>query len=174
MAFAEGLQKAGIVTCGKHFPGHGDTHQDSHLTLPTVKRSKSVLEKVELFPFRQAIQKKIPMLMTAHVVFPALDPKNPATLSKKILTDLLRKKWKYNGVIISDDFEMKAISEKYSHAEACVLSLEAGVDMLLICRGGEQGLETVEKVYAEVQKSPFLKSQAFQSHARILRLLHRK
>ncbi len=174
LAFAEGLRKAGILACGKHFPGHGDTHQDSHLTLPTVTRSRAVLNKVELFPFWMAVRKKIPMLMTAHVVYPALDPKNPATLSKKILTDLLREKWKYDGVVISDDFEMKAISEKYTYAEACVLALEAGVDMLLICSGGEQGLDVVSQVHREVQKSAFLKEQARASHERILRLRHLK
>ena len=171
LAFAAGLQKAGVIPCGKHFPGHGDTTQDSHLTLPTVERSRSILNRVELFPFRIAVQKKIPMLMTAHVVFTALDAEHPATLSSKILTDLLRKKWKYQGVIISDDFEMKAIAEKYSYEEACVLALEAGVDMLLICRGGETGLAVVERVYREIQKSPTLQARAQESYARILKLL---
>lgn len=171
LAFAAGLQKAGVIPCGKHFPGHGDTAQDSHLVLPTVDRSSSVLNRVELFPFREAVQKKIPMLMTAHVIFKALDTERPATLSSRILTDILRKKWRYQGVIISDDFEMKAIAETYSTEEACVLALEAGVDMLLICRGGEKGLAVVEKVYREVQKSPFLQSRAQESYIRIMKLL---
>lgn len=145
-AFFLGMKKAGLIACGKHFPGHGDTEADSHLTLPTVNRSKEILKKVELAPFRMAIRQGIPMLMTAHVVYRALDPENPATLSSKILRDLLRKKMKFKGIIISDDLEMKAISEKFSLAEASLRSLQAGVDLLLIGRGGEKGREVVESL----------------------------
>jgi len=171
IAFYQGMKKAGIVACGKHFPGHGDTNQDSHLTLPHVKKNRESLKKTELFPFQKAIKARIPMLMTAHVIYSALDPKNPATLSKKILTELLRKEMKFQGVLISDDLEMKAVSKKYTSEESALLSLEAGVDLILICRGGEDGDRIVQKVFQEVQKSPVLKKRIDESYQRVTSLL---
>ena len=98
LAFARGLAKGGILSCGKHFPGHGDTLLDSHLALPTVNRPRAQLERIELLPFREAVAQPIDALMTAHVVYPELDAEaNPATLSYPILTELLRKQWGYRG-----------------------------------------------------------------------------
>lgn len=171
IAFYQGMKKAGIVACGKHFPGHGDTNQDSHLALPRVKRSWESLKKIELVPFREAIKFRMPMLMTAHVVYSALDPKKPATLSKKILTGLLRKEMGFQGVLISDDLKMKAVSEKYTVEESALLSLEAGVDLILICRGGEMGPEIVQKVFREVQKSSALRKRVDESYQRVSRLI---
>ncbi len=167
VAFFQGMKRGGLIACGKHFPGHGDTRSDSHLVLPRVKKSRAGLERVEFHPFREAIRAGIPMLMTAHVVYPALDPKNPATLSRKILQDLLRKKMRFKGVVISDDLNMKAISKKYSPVEAAVRSLEAGVDLILICRGGEEGEEIVEKVAKIVAKDRRLKDRINESFSRI-------
>lgn len=144
LKLAQGLRSGGVIPCGKHFPGHGDTSQDSHLELPIVDRSLSSLESVELPPFAAAVQTKIEMLMTAHVLYPALDKDNPATLSKKILSALLREKMGYEGLIISDDFNMKAISDAYGLGEAARLFLEAGGDIPLICRGEEAELEALE------------------------------
>lgn len=172
LAFEQGMRAEGLVTCGKHFPGHGDTRTDSHLTLPRVNRDRRLLNKIELAPFRAAIERKIPMLMTAHVVYKTLDPKNPATLSSKILTDLLRKKLKFKGVVISDDLQMKAVAQKYSEVESSILSLEAGVDLLLICRGGEEGGVIVEAVTREVSKSPALQARVNESLRRV-QFLHR-
>ncbi len=167
-AFFLGMEKEGMISCGKHFPGHGDTRTDSHLTLPRVPRSVSDLNKVELVPFRMAIRRKIPMLMTAHVVYPAWDPKHPATLSHKILTRLLRQRLGFCGVVISDDLQMKAM--RYSESEACLKSLEAGVDLLLICKGGERGGEIVEQVLRDVGKSPLFRRRVFESLGRVRRL----
>jgi len=111
MAFAEGLRKGGCLACGKHFPGHGDTDQDSHLALPSLPHDLARLHEVELLPFRAAA-KSFPAFMTAHVVFSALDQDVPATLSRRVLTDLLRHELGFTGVIISDDLEMKAVSRR--------------------------------------------------------------
>lgn len=168
LAFAEGLKREGVLPCGKHFPGHGDTSTDSHLTLPRVRRRRGGLEKVEFPPFRQAIAAKIPMLMTAHVVYDALDPKLPATLSPRILKTLLRERMGYQGVVISDDLQMKAISKKYPPDEAAILALAAGCDLLLICQGFEKiGVSVMEKVAREVAKSPALRRRLEESLGRI-------
>ncbi len=132
-AFVEGMRQSGVVACGKHFPGHGDTDRDSHLELPTVQKSRAELDAVELVPFRAAIADAIPMLMTAHVMYPGLDPDLPATLSPRILQSLLRDELGYAGVIVSDDLEMRALSDACSVEDAAVKSLAAGCDWLLIC-----------------------------------------
>jgi len=124
----------GLLTCGKHFPGHGDTAVDSHLALPIVRRSRRALGHTELAPFRQAIAAHVPMIMSAHVRYTALDRKDPATLSQKILTGLLRRRLGFRGVICSDDFGMRAITDHYGVGEAAVRSVAAGVDALLFCQ----------------------------------------
>ncbi|MFO1518518.1 MAG: beta-N-acetylhexosaminidase [bacterium] len=139
-----GLRSEGIFPCGKHFPGHGDTFRDSHLELPFVDQPLSRLEAIELKPFQAAIQDGIEMLMTAHVVYPALDPDFPATLSKKIITELLRDKMGYEGVVISDDLLMKAIYDREGVSKAAELFLQAGGDLVLICRQEEEQGKTLE------------------------------
>jgi beta-N-acetylhexosaminidase len=171
LAFEKGLRREGIITCGKHFPGHGDTDQDSHLTLPFVNRSRRLLESVELKPFQAAARAGVPMLMTAHVVYRALDSKNMATFSSKILKGLLREKLKFRGLVISDDFRMKAVSEKYSEVEAAVLGLNAGVDLPLVCEGMEEsGEEILEELSKEIRKSEALHRTIEKSLARLSRL----
>lgn len=152
LELAKGLRSQGIIPCGKHFPGHGDTNKDSHLELPVVDQTLQRLEEVELAPFRAAVKNEIEMLMTAHVMYPALDSLLPATLSPEILTKLLREKMGYEGVVISDDFNMKAIAENYGLGEAARLFLEAGGDVPLICRGEEaewEALEYLEKALSD-------------------------
>ena len=133
LAFADAMWAAGVVPCGKHFPGHGDTDRDSHLELPVVHKSRAQLEEVELSPFRAAVAHGIPLLMTAHVLYPALDPNHPATLSAPILQGILREELGFQGVIVSDDLEMRALGDGTSLPDAAVASLNAGCDWLLIC-----------------------------------------
>ncbi|MFH0926881.1 MAG: beta-N-acetylhexosaminidase [bacterium] len=133
-AFFKGLQDNGIISTGKHFPGHGDTCSDSHLDLPIVLHDKLWLEKIELHPFREAIKKGIETIMTAHVLYPNLDKKYPATLSKKIVKDILRKELGFNGLIITDDLSMKGITLQYNQVEASYLALKAGASIILICK----------------------------------------
>jgi beta-N-acetylhexosaminidase len=132
LAFARGMGRAGLLACGKHFPGHGDTTKDSHLDLPEVPHDRARLDAVELAPFRAAAEARLPALMTAHVLFPALDSV-PATLSRRIVHDLLRHELGFDGVVISDDLEMKAIADRYGYGDAAVRAIEAGCDVLLVC-----------------------------------------
>ncbi len=133
LPFLQGLEAEGIQGCGKHFPGHGDTAEDSHLTLPRVEKTRSQLEGCEWIPFRKAIASGISLLMTAHILYPALDVDWPATLSEKILVDLLRRDMGYEGLIISDDFFMKGITERWSIEVAAERFLRSGGDLVLLC-----------------------------------------
>src|SRR5437660_243913 len=160
IAFSErwiqGLRDGGIIPCGKHFPGHGDTDKDSHLDLPMVNRSLEELEKVELPPFVSACHNGIESLMTAHVVYRALDPELPATLSSNILTGLLRDELHYNGVVFGDDMEMKAISGHYGEEEAIALCARAGIDVMLFCHELPRAVNAFEFLCSEVERDPRL------------------
>src|SRR5499427_5437057 len=134
-AIVRALQTEGIAACGKHFPGHGDTSTDSHFELPLVEHPPDRIRRVECVPFRAAIAAEVATIMTAHVLVPALDEERPASLSKTIITDLLRRELQYPGVILSDDLEMKAIAAGYKVSEAAVMAIEAGCDGVLICSG---------------------------------------
>ncbi|MGZ3422961.1 MAG: beta-N-acetylhexosaminidase [Polyangiales bacterium] len=139
IAYARGLARARVLSCGKHFPGHGDTEEDSHLSLPRVRHDRARIEAIELAPFRAA--KHLDAFMTAHVVFDALDPGVPATLSRATVTTLLREEIGFEGVCISDDLFMKGISpsggaDVRELAEAGVRAVEAGCDLLLVCHAG--------------------------------------
>jgi len=129
-AWMRGSMREGVACCVKHFPGHGDTHVDSHHALPSVDKSLAELEALELRPFR-ALAGEAPAMMTAHIVYPQIDPEHPATLSARILGGLLRESIGYGGVVITDALMMKAIHERYGHARAAVLTLQAGADLVL-------------------------------------------
>lgn len=136
LAFIEGMQAAGVAACGKHFPGHGDTSLDSHLSLPTVGKSSSQLESLELVPFSQSARSELASMMTAHVVYPGLDPGGlPATFSPTILDDLLRQRLRFSGVVFSDDLEMGAITKHWSIEAAACSAVRAGCDAILVCQG---------------------------------------
>jgi beta-N-acetylhexosaminidase len=135
--FALGLEDAGVMACGKHFPGHGDTSKDSHVDLPFVPHGKERLQSVELVPFRAASHAKLAALMTAHVVYEELDPGVPATLSRKIMTQLLRSELGFGGVLFSDDLEMRAIADNVGIEQAAVTAIAAGCDALLVCKDFE-------------------------------------
>ncbi len=137
-AIIRGLQGAGIAACGKHFPGHGDTSADSHFDLPLVEHPPDRLREVEFLPFRAAVDAEVATIMTAHILVPALDDERPATLSKRIVTGILREELQYPGVILSDDLEMKAITARYDVPSAALLAIEAGCDGVLICSGDHQ------------------------------------
>jgi beta-N-acetylhexosaminidase len=137
-AIVRTLQAEGIAACGKHFPGHGDTQVDSHLELPIVEHPVERMRQVEFLPFKAAIDAGVATVMTAHVLTPALDEKRPATLSHRVVTGLLRGELGFEGVILSDDLEMKAIAGEYAVPAAAVLAVEAGCDGVLICSGDHQ------------------------------------
>jgi beta-N-acetylhexosaminidase len=127
------LQEAGIAACGKHFPGHGDTSTDSHHELPLLEHPPDRLDAIELVPFKAAIAANVAGIMTAHLLIPALDEENPATLSPAIVDGLLRKKLGYRGLVFTDDLTMKAISGRYGYAEAMICAIAAGCDVGLMC-----------------------------------------
>lgn len=131
-AFVRGAQAEKVLTCAKHFPGHGDTSSDSHLTLPLLPHSRERLAAIELPPFQQAIAAGVASVMTAHLMLPALDPEQPATLSKPVLTGLLRQQLGFGGLVVTDALVMDAITSRYGAGEAAVLALEAGADLVLM------------------------------------------
>ena len=131
-ALAQGLQSAGVAACAKHFPGHGDTSQDSHHDLPRLPHGLDRLRAVELLPFRALARVPVASVMTAHVVFEPLDPRLPATLAKPVI-DLLRGECGYQGCAISDDLEMKAVAANFPLEEAVPAALTAGLDALMVC-----------------------------------------
>ncbi|ANS67853.1 sugar hydrolase [Streptomyces lincolnensis] len=144
-AYVTGLQSAGVAACTKHFPGHGDTAVDSHHALPRIDARAPVLSARELTPFRAAIGAGTRALMTAHILVPALDPDHPATLSRRILTDLLRGELGYDGLIVTDGMEMRAIAGTYGIERGSVLALAAGADAICV-GGGLADDETVRRL----------------------------
>jgi beta-N-acetylhexosaminidase len=149
MAWMDGSELEGVACCVKHFPGHGDTHVDSHRDLPLVDKPLADLERFEFAPFRAAAP-HAPAVMTAHIVYPALDPHNPATMSRAILTDLLRDRMGYEGVIITDGMDMHAIAHRYSAGQAAVNALVAGADMVMAIGSRETQEETLEAIAAAI------------------------
>ncbi|MFE2067089.1 glycoside hydrolase family 3 protein [Streptomyces sp. NPDC059467] len=144
-AYVTGLQTAGVAACTKHFPGHGDTAVDSHLDLPRIDATAEVLHSRELAPFRAAIAVGTRAVMSAHILVPALDPARPATLSHRVLTELLRGELGYDGLIVTDGMEMQAISATYGIEHGSVLALAAGADAICV-GGGLSDDETVRRL----------------------------
>ena len=147
-AFAAGLEDAGVAAVAKHFPGHGGTLTDSHLSLPVVTRSREGLGRLELSPFRALIDAGVPAVMSAHVVYPALGDL-PATLSESILSGLLRRELGFDGVVITDALNMRAITDRYGPGEAALRSAQAGADLLLVV--GDEAVQN--EVYRTLQEA---------------------
>lgn len=176
--FARGLHDQAIVACAKHFPGHGDTNVDSHYDLPLIPHDKERLHAIELAPFKKLIAAGIPAIMIAHLEVPALeDEKNiPSSVSKKIVTDLLRKELNFQGLIITDALDMNAITKLYSNGQAELQALRAGNDILLcpidvpaataaIKQAVENGEITEQEIDAHVKKILAIKEKLnTQSH----------
>src|SRR5450432_4310515 len=151
VALAAGLESVGVAACGKHFPGHGDTSQDSHLELPRLPHSLERLEQVELKPFAAAVKAGIPSMMTAHVIFEPLDPVYPATMSRPVLQGLLRDRMGYHGLIVTDDIEMRAIADHYGVEETVVRGLNAGVDHFLCCHTADVAHRAIDAIVRAVE-----------------------
>jgi len=170
---AAGLQDNKVVACGKHFPGHGDTNADSHKELPVVEASRERLEAVEFPPFRRAIEAGIPTLMTAHVLYKALDDRLPGTLSPAVITNLLREELRYDGVVLTDDLEMHAIVDHYGPGDAAVRAFQAGCDVLLICKDRDREIAAFEAMEQAVSSGAIDVGRLDQSVARLQRLKQR-
>jgi beta-N-acetylhexosaminidase len=167
LAFADGLAAAGVLGCGKHFPGHGDTDKDSHLDLPRLAHGLERLRQVELLPFAHAAAAGVPMIMTAHVVFEALDRAVPATLSRRVIEGLLRGELGYRGVIVSDDLDMKAVADHVGVADAAVAAIEAGCDVLLLCEDEANQAIAEEALAKAGERSPAFVARVAEAAARI-------
>jgi len=169
-ALAQGLQEAGVAACAKHFPGHGDTSQDSHHDLPRLPHDLARLRAVELPPFAALARAGVASVMTAHVVFEALDAAHPATMSPPVLR-LLREECGFDGPVISDDLEMKAVAEHYPLAEAVVASVNAGVDVLLVCHRPEVQHAAIDALRGAVERGDVSRERLAQARARAATLL---
>lgn len=171
--FIQGLQSKRVAACGKHFPGHGDTELDSHKQLPCIHHGQQRLDRVELPPFKAASEVGVASIMSAHVVYTSIDAERPATLSPLVMRPILREYLGFQGVIVSDDLEMKAITNHQSVPEAAVQALKAGCDQLLICHQPnvlEEAVFAVEKAVADGVLSEFLLEQSINR----IRALKRK
>jgi beta-N-acetylhexosaminidase len=171
-AVVRGLQDGGVLATAKHFPGHGDTDSDSHLTLPVVTFDKQHLERVELVPFRWTLAAGVESVMVAHIWYPALEPQPdlPASLSPNVIGGLLRGEMRYTGLVMTDALEMDAIDTTYSYGEASVMAVQAGVDEVVF--GGHTGLDTqasaIRAVITAVKNGVIPESRIDESVRRIL------
>jgi beta-N-acetylhexosaminidase len=170
VAFIRGLQGGGLLACGKHFPGHGDTSLDSHLELPVVTHDRTRLEQVEFLPFRAASGAGVAALMTAHVVYESLEKGVPATMSRAVCASLLRAEIGFEGVLVSDDLEMKAVSARYSIEEAAVDAVWAGCDALLICSDEALQSRAHEALVKQAEKEPRFRTRCVEAAERGLRV----
>lgn len=169
VAYIHGLQRNGVLGTAKHFPGHGDTTVDSHFDLPTVNHNRERLHALELHPFRAAIDADVAAIMTAHIVYPAFDPDRPATLSPTVLTDLLRDELGYDGLLITDDMEMKAIDDRYRSGEAAVMAVEAGADIVMVLWSPTKQIEVFDALLSAVKSGRISQTRLNQSVERILK-----
>ncbi|MFC4159706.1 glycoside hydrolase family 3 N-terminal domain-containing protein [Chitinimonas lacunae] len=171
-AWLDGHLAAGVATCVKHFPGHGDTQVDSHLTLPVVDKPREALERYELAPFR-LLSGRTPGLMSAHIVFPAFDPVHPATLAPALLDELLRQQWGYQGVVITDGMNMKAIHDRYGQAEGTVLALAAGADLSLVLQYRDEMAASHAAIVAAIEQGRLDPQRLLESARRLDQLATR-
>ncbi len=169
-AVARGLREAGVIPCGKHFPGHGATLVDSHDDLPRDERPREAFAQLDLPPFQHAITEQIEMIMTAHVLYPALDPELPATLSSPIISGLLRDTLGFQGVVVTDDLEMGAIVRHGTIEHAVLATLNAGSDLLLVCHSLERALAARDACERALQDGTLSSQRVEQARQRLLAL----
>ncbi|SHN80189.1 beta-N-acetylhexosaminidase [Paenibacillus sp. ov031] len=165
-----GVQDAGISATAKHFPGHGDTDTDSHLDLPVITHDRERVDRVELIPFRAAIAAGVDAMMSAHIYFPALEPERlPVTLSRAVLSGLLRQELGYDGMIVTDCMEMDAIAANYGTVDAAVMAVEAGADLVLISHTAHLQAGAFEALLAAVQSGRISEARIDESVTRLLK-----
>ncbi|MGI5284055.1 glycoside hydrolase family 3 protein [Nonomuraea polychroma] len=168
VAYVNGVQGAGVAACAKHFPGHGDTVTDSHLALPTVHASRDVLFERDLPPFRAAIGAGVRSIMTGHLLVPALDPEAPATLSRTVLTELLRGELGFDGMVVTDAIEMRAVAAMYAPGEIAVRALAAGADAVCVGLCTEESLhEMCDTIVAAVRDGVLPEERLAEAAARV-------
>lgn len=175
-AYIDGLQDQGVSACAKHFPGHGDTAVDSHLDLPVIDHNLNRLRQVELAPFERAIDHGVDSIMTAHVSFPAIEPEaeRPATLSRAVLTQLLREELEFDGVIVTDCLEMDAIADDVGTVEGAIQAIEAGADILIVSHTPSIQRAAIDGVVDAVEAGRIAESRIDASVERSLALKHER
>lgn len=166
----KGIRSRSVIPVVKHFPGHGDTSVDSHLGLPSVNNDLKRLKDVELIPFVEAIKNNVEAVMIAHILLPKIDKENPSSMSKTIITDILRTDLNYDGVVITDDMTMGAIMKNYDIGEAAVKSVNAGTDIVLVCHGFDKEVEVINALKDAVSKGDIQEKRIDESVYRILKL----
>jgi beta-N-acetylhexosaminidase len=170
LAFHRGLREGGVLSCAKHFPGHGDTNVDPHLDLPVFAGTMERLEAAELVPFSVAIAGGIPMVMTAHILLPWIDSEKPASLSRKMLSGVLRGRMGFDGVILADDLGMGAIARRFVPGEACIEAIRAGTDIVMLCHNWTAVAPAISAVAQEYKNGKFDEAEWLASLRRIERM----
>jgi beta-N-acetylhexosaminidase len=163
----KGIQSQNVISTIKHFPGHGDTSVDSHLELPIVTNSLSELKELELIPFEHAINSGADVVMVAHIL-PKPDAKNPSSISKTIMTDVLRNQLGFNGVIMTDDMTIEAITDHFDVGRAAVESVKSGSDIILVGHDYNRIVQTANSLKNAVQKGEISEQRINESIARLL------
>ena len=150
-AYKKGVSRANVLTCAKHFPGHGNSEVDSHLDLPRIDDDFTKLQRFELIPFKSLIDQGVNSVMIGHLLFPSIDPIYPATLSKKIVNDLLRIQLKFDGLVVTDALVMESISKRYSSSSAAKMAFDAGVDLILMPEDIDEAIDSLTNAfYSEI------------------------
>ncbi|GAA0448276.1 hypothetical protein GCM10008983_27980 [Lentibacillus halophilus] len=163
----KGIQSEGIISAIKHFPGHGDTGKDSHLQLPKVDKSYEELSELELIPFKRAISEGADVSMVAHILLPKIDPNDPASMSEEVITGILREDYNFDGVVMTDDLTMEAITDHYHVAQAAVQSVKAGADLLLVGHNPDLIATVFDKLKSAVENGEISEDRIDQSVERI-------
>ncbi|MFC4115665.1 glycoside hydrolase family 3 protein [Nonomuraea zeae] len=171
VAYVDGVQGAGVAACAKHFPGHGDTVTDSHLALPTVHASRETLFERDLPPFRAAIDAGVRSIMSGHLLVPALDPALPATLSRTVMTELLRGELGFDGMLVTDAIEMQAVADMFAPGEIAVRALGAGVDAICVGLSTEDSLHEIRDAIVAAVRSGVLPEERLAEAAERVRVL---
>lgn len=166
----KGIQGENIIPAIKHFPGHGDTSVDSHDELPVVQKTMPELEQMELIPFKQAIAEGADMVMIAHILLPSIDLEFPSSMSEAIITDLLREKIGFDGVVITDDMTMEAITNSFDIGKASVMSVKAGADIVMVAHEFENVVKAITALTTAVENGEITEERIDQSVERILKL----
>jgi beta-N-acetylhexosaminidase len=170
-ALIAGLQESGVAACGKHFPGHGDTAQDSHYDLPRLPHSMERLGRVELPPFKAAVDAGVAMIMTSHVIFEPLDSRYPATMSRPALDGILRDQMRYDGVVISDDLEMKAIADHFELEDVIIRGVNAGCDLFALCHSADLQNQFIDILVHAAERGDVTRQRIEQANRRLDALL---
>lgn len=172
LEFIKGLHDGKVAACAKHFPGKGHSAKDAHLEMPTVTRDRETLEKIELHPYRELMRVGLDSVMPSHVYYPALCEESdlPATLSKSVMTDLLKTEMKFKGVSVTDDLEMSGITNLLSGSEAAWRSLKNGADVVMICHTFEEQVKTFEKIKERIAEGKISVKRLNDAVRRVLKM----